>query len=317
LQTIIEHLNNLSLQPVEVTKDEIADISKAASRLWELDINRLTPGDDYQLDIQGEKNPNDHRDVASRPLFQFVDPKFLEKPTFKAFLALLDNYIADEGVVEQVTEQEKAENDAFLNLILDTSVMQYAHKWLVANKKVPAERDAFLALLNKAWFGLYRRKIPNDSSGFEHVFLGEREAEKVVGLHNWLQLRNEEIAGRLNYKGKIRPRRRVPANYPKDQLITIQFEWEGQEKFISSSFIGTSPEFEMALYSMCFFSGKEESHVAVGPFKVIIKAFTIKQNGGPFIGSAFPEEADPDEDDLNKAARVIQRPFIAKRSGAR
>jgi hypothetical protein len=68
---------------------------------------------------------------------------------------------------------------------------------------------------------------------------------------------------------------------------------------------------------MCFFSGKEESKVAVGPFKVIVKAFTIKQNGGPFIGSAFPEESEPDEDDLNKAARVIQRPFIAKRSGAR
>lgn len=149
------------------------------------------------------------------------------------------------------------------------------------------------------------------------MFLGEREAEKVVGLHNWLQLRNEELSGRLNYKGKIRPRRRLPAGYPRDQLVTIQFEWAGQEKFISSSFVGTSPEFELALYSMCFFSGNEETTVQLGPHRVNIKAFSIKQTGGPYIGSAFPEEAEHNDDELNRAARVIQKPMIRRREGGR
>lgn len=312
LRNIIAELNSYNIQPIEPSAQEISDIAKAAQRLWELDINRLTPGEGFILDVQGEKSPNDHRDMATRPLFQFVDPSYLEKPTFKSFLALLDNYIADEGSSEVVTKEETTEVEHFLDLIMDTSVMQYTHKWLARNNKVPSDRQGFIAKLNAAWFGLYRRKVANDSSGFEHVFLGEREVGKVVGLHNWLQLRNEEIAGRLNYKGKIRPRRRVPLDYPKDQLITIQFEWAGEEKFISSSFVGTSPEFEMALYSMCFFSGSEASIVALGPHRVNIKAFSIKQPGGPFIGSAFPEEADPDSADLDRAARVIQRPFIRK-----
>ena len=40
--------------------------------------------------------------------------------------------------------------------------------------------------------GLYRRKVENDSSGFEHVFVGEEKDGVIVGLHNWIQLYLEE-----------------------------------------------------------------------------------------------------------------------------
>ena len=165
LEEILAELSNFNVQPVAPTTAEIADIGKAGARLWELDHNRLTPNEDFELDLQGEKNPNDHRDMADRPLFRFVDPKFLARPTFTSFLKLLDNYTSEEGVKEVVTVEEKAENNAFLDLCMDTAVMQYAHKYLVAIKKVPADRDAFLAILNQAWFGTYRRKVANDSSG--------------------------------------------------------------------------------------------------------------------------------------------------------
>lgn len=35
-------------------------------------------------------------------------------------------------------------------------------------------------------------------------------------------------------------------------LPTQQFEWNGELKDISSSFVGVSPEFEMALYTLLF-----------------------------------------------------------------
>jgi hypothetical protein len=37
---------------VDPTSQELNNISLACSRLWELDENRLTPGQDYRLNLQ-------------------------------------------------------------------------------------------------------------------------------------------------------------------------------------------------------------------------------------------------------------------------
>ena len=54
------------------------------------------------------------------------------------------------------------------------------------------------AQLGALWFTLYRQEAANDSSAFEHVFLGEVRDGKVIGLHNWLTLLREERLGDLN-----------------------------------------------------------------------------------------------------------------------
>lgn len=41
-----------------------------------------------------------------------------------------------------------------------------------------------------------------DSSGFEHVFVGEtRGGRTVIGFHNWIQLYLQEKLGHIDYKG--------------------------------------------------------------------------------------------------------------------
>lgn len=41
-----------------------------------------------------------------------------------------------------------------------------------------------------------------DSSGFEHVFVGETKSGKeIVGFHNWIQFYLQEKSGNLDYKG--------------------------------------------------------------------------------------------------------------------
>ena len=54
---------------------------------------------------------------------------------------------------------------------------------------------------------LYRRTRETrecDSSGFEHVFVGETRGEKeVIGFHNWIQFYLQEKAGHVDYQGYI------------------------------------------------------------------------------------------------------------------
>jgi poly(U)-specific endoribonuclease len=69
--------------------------------------------------------------------------------------------------------------------------MKYAHEYLVKKGKAPAKESDFKSLLSEKWFGIYSRsgnRGKRDSSGFEHVFVGEEKDGKVTGLHNWIQI---------------------------------------------------------------------------------------------------------------------------------
>jgi hypothetical protein len=172
LQTISDEVNNWS-PPVIPTPEELESLSLACDRLWDLDYNRLSPGTDYSINVQQGKSAYQAGDVAPDPFFTFVDEKVFTRPTYKAFVALLDNYFADTGVTEVVTQEELTENRKFLDLIMDTAVMQYVHQYLLLTRKTnKSDRAAFIRELDKIWFGLYSRKTRNDSSGFEHVFIG-------------------------------------------------------------------------------------------------------------------------------------------------
>lgn len=189
--------------------------------------------------------------------------------------------------------------------------MKYCHKYLVLKGIAPADKNEFIAMLNDLWFGLYKREFQNDSSGFEHVFLGEIKDGEVTGLHNWIQLFDEERAHRLDYLGYILPKRnpsvggyRVSAQ--EQQLVTIQFNWKGFLKKCSSSFIGTSPEFEIALYTICFLQQQEKSIVNCGPYRVEITCYKYTSRGKNYIGTCFPTDAPLDE---NEAASKIQSSY--------
>ncbi|GMF10790.1 unnamed protein product [Phytophthora lilii] len=58
---------------------------------------------------------------------------------------------------------------------------------------------------------------------------------------------------------------------------------------ICSSLIGVSPEFEMALYTLCFLNGQENNHVQLGPYLCNIKCFSFGHGKDTKIGTAFPE----------------------------
>ena len=58
--------------------------------------------------------------------------------------------------------------------------------------------------IEEIWFDQYPRALDSnisDSSGFEHVFVGEIEGTAVRGMQNWVQFYMLEQAGTINYHG--------------------------------------------------------------------------------------------------------------------
>ena len=90
--------------------------------------------------------------------------------------------------------------------------MRYVHALLTAKGLAPPDPAGFKSLLHSLWFEPYSRDGAGDSSGFEHVFVGEvrggagPEAGAALGIHNWIAILAAEGAGDLNYYGHLRPR---------------------------------------------------------------------------------------------------------------
>jgi len=271
-----------------------ASIEQAIQQLWDLDVNRLVPNEDYEINVQDGKKPYYKEDFAEDPLFTHVDASALRRPTYKTFIALLDNYSAEVGDEEEVLSEEREEITTFLDVILQTGPMQFCHQYLVANnEEVPAERSEFRNLLYRVWFQLYHRSHGGraDSSGFEHVFVGEIKNEKVSGFHNWVRYYIEEQNGSIDYQGYIKPRSNDDAETDEDDFIlTLQFKWNDILKSVGTMFIGVSPEFEMALYTLCFLMGNENNVVNLNTgsevFEMNIKCFSMAHGK---IGTSFPE----------------------------
>ncbi|XXG77966.1 hypothetical protein AAC387_Pa08g2010 [Persea americana] len=274
---------------MEPSEDELADLSRACNRLWELDVNRLVPGKDYEIDCAEGKKAYQKEDVAQGSLFSWLSDDVFRRPTYSRFCSLLDNYNPNQGSKENVTSQETQEQAAFIEEISRTAPIKYLHKYLACKGIAPQRYEDFKRMMTDLWFELYGRGgSSSSSSAFEHVFVGEikqRGEHEVSGFHNWIQFYLEEAKGRVDYQGYIFPRRRGQNPDSESQLLTVQFEWNGVLKSLSSTLIGVSPEFEIALYTLCFYLGEEDNHIQLGPYPVNIKCYRM---GRDKIGSVFP-----------------------------
>ncbi|CAN0428780.1 poly(U)-specific endoribonuclease-B-like isoform X1 [Lampetra planeri] len=269
------------------------ELQQVMSALWDADVNRLKPGRDYAIDLQGRAGyvptgSNSATDCAVRPLFKFVDEGRLHGiETFRVFLSLLDNYESSTGIAETVTAEEEAENRHFLDAVTQTSVMQIAHKFLAERGLADRSPEGFKRQLYSIWFQLYSRdNYRGDSSGFEHVFVGEtRRGANILGFHNWVQFYLQEKHGHVDYKGYKAQRSSRPDD--QDHLLTLQFSWKGVVKPMGSSFIGVSPEFEMAVYTVCFLLSRERS----SNYAMRLDEYSVRlecHRQGNRIGSSYP-----------------------------
>ncbi|EYC10766.1 hypothetical protein Y032_0053g2286 [Ancylostoma ceylanicum] len=145
----------------------------------------------------------------------------------------------------------------------------------------------FRAWIEHLWFRHYSRSRgwAHDSSAFEHVFMGEEKRGEVSGFHNWVRfyLLERNPIEELDYMGFIEGRGNV--------MVSLRFTWQGLLKRVGSFMVGTSPEFEMALYTLCFLArrGGQECTVEIDGCLVIITSYDMVQDGEIFIGTAYPK----------------------------
>ncbi|XP_031466254.1 poly(U)-specific endoribonuclease-A-like [Phasianus colchicus] len=148
-------------------------------------------------------------------------------------------------------------------------------------------RSALRAALQQLWFGRYSRSggAALDSSGFEHVFVGEIKNSRVSGCHSWVQLQQLERSGRLNYLSYSYdgPWRRFP------DVLALQFRWAGHLKPLGSTFLGSSPAFDMALYTLCHVTRPGAlCNVTLAGHAAAVQTHSWAGAGQQFIASAYP-----------------------------
>lgn len=271
------------------------ELSNIFNELWTLDVNRLTPDTDYTISVQGRASfvsPGSHvvPDHASQPLFSNVnESKLTNTTTFSLLIKLLDNYERSTGVAERVTTEEQAEMNLFLDAVLETEVMKRAHRYLVSKRQSSADLRSFKSQLFLIWFHLYHRKrnAGLDSCGFEHVFVGEtKSGSEIIGFHNWIQFYLQEKNSHLDYKGYKARDHDLPDQ--DDHVLNLQFSWHGLVKPVGSAFIGTSPEFEMAIFTIVFLMSTERrTTVLVNIDQCRMELVVIRQ--GRSLGTAYPK----------------------------
>ncbi|KAG8536731.1 hypothetical protein GDO81_025778 [Engystomops pustulosus] len=203
------------------------------------------------------------------------------------------------GVAEVVTAEEIAEMNRFLDAILETKVMKIAHEYLVGKKwSKPGVKD-FKTQLYNIWFQLYSRQPGQgpDSCGFEHVFVGEsKRGQEIMGLHNWVQFYLQEKRNNIDYKGFV-ARQYKSRPDEDDQVLNLQFSWKDMVKPVGSSFIGVSPEFEVAVYTVVFLASQEKTTKELVRLEEYELQLVVNRHGR-YIGTAYPVLLSSNNPDL-------------------
>ncbi|CAN9511649.1 unnamed protein product [Ophioblennius macclurei] len=270
-----------------------AEIKSLSEKLYNLDSNKASSS---QVVIDSQRLVSDSQtsakvDYSSKPLFSYVDENALfSKPTYAAFLSVLDNYNRLTGQTESFNSQQISEQDKFLKETMSNTQVGRELFAFLKSKGVYASESDFIYDLKMMWFGLYSRYNGKmDSSGFEHIFAGEIKSGKVSGFHNWIQFYLLEKSGKLNYYSHSF--NGAWTSYP--DVLGMQFMWDGYFKQVGSAIIGCSPEFDFALYSLCYITRPGKlCRLSLGGKELSIQTYTWDNSsygsGKKYIASAYP-----------------------------
>ncbi|XP_031838971.1 endoribonuclease Arlr [Nomia melanderi] len=281
LNTII--LYHLTICEVDGSLISDAELLNISEELFNKSVNVF-----YKhlcIKYQGQITSKNFTDNAPERLLN-VSFNDVTTKTTDSLIKLFDNYELNTYQSEIITIEKNAEEDEFINNLMETNVMLHTMYYLSVKGFFINDLKVYKNVLKEIWFHPYSRsKRINSSSGFEHVFVGESKRRKgIIGVHNWIFFYFGELTSKINYFGYSR-RKEFPNGAA---ILEIYFTYNGRRK-ISTMFIGTPPELEIALYTLCFFTRPNKTcKISFIGSKFGIQTYVLKNDNKRYVGTAFP-----------------------------
>ncbi|KPJ08749.1 Poly(U)-specific endoribonuclease-like [Papilio machaon] len=272
-------------QVQDSTSDD--DILKLSEEMFNTDINNAI--NYIQVNLQGKTSPLSKNDEAQSNLLN-VPENVWNGPTIRPFVALFDNYHKNVIRPEFVTPNEESEQTTYINTIMATGPIRSLMTFLV-NKGLTQlnEYNEQVQLLKKIWFTKYARHwtgLCKCSCAFENIFMAELKSNEVLGLHSWLFFAKREMDHKANYLGHI-----DKLDLSGKGLILKQHSILSETKDAPelTMFVGTSPELETALYTLCFMARPDRPcKLAYNNVHFTIHTKTLKAENVLLIDTAYP-----------------------------
>lgn len=242
---------------------------------------------------------------AGQTVFQIADIQTSREKVngyeFRWFTSLLTKYVWNhQKTAINPTADEQDFNSArenFLEAITQPGgPIEEAFKYLRKRGLLPyiPNLEHFRRKLQVIWFG---------SGGFQHTFVGDKKVANwgYSGFHNWLQFVLEQQAGRIqiqNHQQQQQQQEHFHSHTEPPFMQTVPFEWNGHTKYQGASttmFVGTSPAFEIALYTVCFLEHPgQPCKCHIGRSTVTVQTHAVLNVGGTGdkISTAFPRKVE-------------------------
>ncbi|XP_070559059.1 poly(U)-specific endoribonuclease-like [Ptychodera flava] len=301
-----EFLTDLFNARSTLPKDN-GDFILLCRNLWELDAG-IEANKDYKINPRlNDYNNNGHEvdeetdlgaaaAVAPRKghLFEYLRDAVLEIPIFRYFIDLLEMLGSSASGFRSDCELV----GLFLDEVVQHKCGERLRSYLKERNLADGGRVDFKEKLRKTWF----HQTENDgvlSCAFQRVFIGKLKmyertrklkAESFVsGIHNWIRFYLLEKGGDITYSGIHG--KQCPSDEKK--IMNVEFICDHDViKPVGSTFFGTSPAFEICLYTAAFLCGCQEGHtyIRLGSHNVDLYCPSNVQNGDDELAICYPVE---------------------------
>ncbi|XP_014210375.1 poly(U)-specific endoribonuclease homolog [Copidosoma floridanum] len=186
-----------------------------------------------------------------------VKPEAFEIPTIKSFLSIYQKYYQKSGVEKIETKVELNDQKLLIETFLNTTVLSTAMGFLGEKGFVKNDFDEYKKSLRNLWFEPY--------NAFVHRFFGHRtprfstpDYSKGRTFSNWITMHLEEKKQKMVKNVSPMMTQSLKSYNGENTAITFHFYKIFGNQTLESLptktmciLLGTSPELEMALYTVC------------------------------------------------------------------